>query len=250
MFGYANPHKFLKLQKILTPILGIFSALLLGVGLYYALFNSPADYLQGENVRIMYVHVPAAWLSLGLYASLAVAGLALLVWKHLLAALYIKAGAIIGASFALICLVTGALWGYPTWGTWWVWDARLTSMLILFFLYLGIILLEQAFENKEIGAKATAYLAIFGSLNLPIIKYSVEWWQTLHQPASISTIETLSNPKIHSSMLTPLLIMTSAFACYAAYLILKNMEIDLRAQKQAAKNIKTTRVKVTKKETS
>lgn len=244
MFGFANPTRFLKLSRMLKPVLGGLGLILMMTGLYYGLFNSPADYLQGENVRIMYIHVPAAWVSLFLYASLAIAGVTLIGWKHRLAEFYIRSAAFIGTGFALMCLITGSIWGYPTWGTWWVWDARLTSMLILFLLYMGIILLQDAFEDSETGGKAAAYLAIIGSINLPIIKFSVEWWQTLHQPASISSLRGLQNPKIDDTMLTPLLCMAGAFFGLAGYMILKRMENQIALAKTANTQRKVQKVKI------
>ena len=220
------------LWNIWFGILGILGFLLTSIGLYNGLFIAPPDILQGENVRIIYIHVPSAWISLFLYASLAVAGFTLLVWKHLLADFYIKSAAPVGAGFALICLVTGAIWGYPTWGTYWVWDARLTSMLILFFLYLGVIGISSAYDNKNLGSQAAAWLAIIGSVNLPIIKFSVDWWQTLHQPASISSFETFSNPKIHSSFSQPLLISALGLTCLARHLILRRMKTYLYKTKK------------------
>jgi heme exporter protein C len=193
--------------------------LCLASGLYLGLFVAPADYQQGETVRIMYVHVPSAWMAMFVYSSIAIASAMALIWKHPLADLIGKASAPVGAGFTLICLVTGSLWGKPMWGTWWVWDARLTSVLILFFLYLGYIALNNAFDDPVRGAKASAVLALVGAVNLPIIKFSVDWWNTLHQPASVTRLDA---PAIHSSMLWPLLLMALGFTLfYFSILILR-----------------------------
>ena len=193
--------------------------LCLASGLYFGLFVAPADYQQGETVRIMYVHVPSAWMAMFVYSSIAIASAMALIWKHPLADLIGKASAPVGAGFTVICLVTGCLWGKPMWGTWWVWDARLTSVLILFFLYLGYIALNNAFDDPVRGAKASAVLALVGAVNLPIIKFSVDWWNTLHQPASVTRLDA---PAIHSSMLWPLLLMALGFTLfYFSILILR-----------------------------
>lgn len=194
------------------------------VGLYLGLVDSPPDYQQKESVRIMYIHVPAAWLSLFVYASIAGAGLVYLIWRHILAALYIRAAVGLGAAFTLICLITGAIWGQPTWGTWWVWDARLTSVLVLFFLYIGVILILESFDHPDKGLQAASWLAIIGSVNLPIIKFSVEWWNTLHQPASISTFSRLSDPAIDAVFLQPLMVMTVAY--FFTYLAVATLRLD------------------------
>ena len=178
MHRFANPTRFLRLANAVLPWLGGLTAILFGVGLYQALIISPADYQQGETVRIMYVHVPAAWAALAGYASLAIASFTFLVWRHPLADLAARAASPIGAGFTAIALVTGALWGQPMWGTWWVWDARLTSVLILFFLYLGHMALVNAFDDSDRGGRAGAVLALVGVVNLPIIKFSVDWWNT------------------------------------------------------------------------
>ncbi len=181
----ANPSKFKKITNKLEPLLMITGLLIVISGLYFSIFDSPRDYQQGNAVRIMYVHVPSAWLASFLYLSLAISSIFYLVWKHPLADLVSSSIAPIGALFSILTLITGSLWGKPMWGTWWVWDARLTSMLILFFFYLGFILLHNAFERKIDGSKSASVLAIIGIINLPIIKFSVDWWHTLHQPSSI-----------------------------------------------------------------
>ncbi len=197
-------------------------------GLYFALISSPADYQQGQTVRIMYIHVPSAWMAMFIYANMSIASAVALIWKHPLAHLAARSSAPIGAAFTFICLATGMLWGKPTWGTWWVWDARLTSVLILFFLYIGYIVLINAFDDASRAMRASAVLAIVGAINLPIIKFSVDWWNTLHQPASIARLDA---PAIHSSMLTPLLLMTAAFmGIYAVLLILSINSELIRAR--------------------
>ena len=219
MHRLANPNRFLKLGRVILPWIAVCSALCLASGLYFGLFVAPADYQQGETVRIMYVHVPSAWMAMFVYSSIAIASAMALIWKHPLADLIGKASAPVGAGFTVICLMTGSLWGKPMWGTWWVWDARLTSVLILFFLYLGYIALNNAFDDPVRGAKTSAVLALVGAVNLPIIKFSVDWWNTLHQPASVTRLDA---PAIHSSMLWPLLLMALGFTLlYFSILILR-----------------------------
>ncbi len=204
------------------------TALLLVAGLYFALFASPPDYQQGETVRIMYVHVPAAWMALFVYTCMAVASATALIWRHPLADLIARSAAPIGAGFTFIALVTGSLWGKPMWGTWWVWDARLTSVLILFFLYLGYIALANAFDDPTRGARAAAILALVGFVNVPIIKFSVDWWNTLHQPASISRFDA---PAIDPAMLTPLLLMGLGFTAYFVTVLLLRVKSEVVAAK-------------------
>jgi heme exporter protein C len=208
MWKYANPANFLRLANALIPWTAALAAALLALGLWGAFFASPADYQQGETVRIMYIHVPAAWLSMFCYSMMCLSALGTLVWRHPLADAAQKAAAPLGAAFTFICLVTGSLWGKPMWGTWWVWDARLTSVLVLFIIYLGLIALWQTIEEPPKAARAAAILTLVGAVNLPIIKFSVDWWSTLHQPASVFR---LGGPTIHSSMLWPLLVMALGF---------------------------------------
>src|SRR5436309_12139623 len=205
----ANPARFRRFSQRVLPGLALTTVLALLIGLYFALVQSPPDYQQGETVRIMFVHVPSAWLAMLGYGLLAVLGAALLVWRHPLAALMARAAAPVGAVFAAVCLLTGALWGRPMWGTYWVWDARLTSMLLLFFLYLGHIALSRAYDDAERGDRAAAILALVGAINLPVIKFSVDWWNTLHQPASVMK---LGGPSLDRAFLIPLLIMAVAFS--------------------------------------
>jgi len=215
MHRFANPTRFMRTSAALVPWLGRLAALLLTAGLGLALFVAPPDYQQGESVRIMFVHVPSAWMALFIYGVMAVASAVALIWRHPLADLAAQQAAPLGAGFTFICLVTGSLWGEPMWGTWWVWDARLTSVLILFFLYLGYLALIGAFDDRTRGARAGAILALVGIINLPIIKFSVDWWNTLHQPASVFR---LGGPTIAFSMLLPLFVMALAFT--ALFLVL------------------------------
>lgn len=224
----ANPNRFSKLTGNLQLPLIILSTTMILLGLYYGLFDSPQDYQQGDAVRIMYVHVPSAWLASFLFFSLAISCIFYLVWKHPLADLISNAIAPIGAIFSILTLVTGSLWGKPMWGTWWVWDARLTSMLILFFFYLGYMLLSNAFERKIDGSKSASVLAIIGLINLPIIKFSVDWWHTLHQPSSILRMD---GPSIDKEMLLPLTLMMVGFSLFSIYLIITNVKTMLLEKK-------------------
>lgn len=233
MFGFANPKRFEKIRKPLfwLSLFGFFA--LLPFGLYEALYASPPDYQQGESVRIMYVHVPAAWLSLFVYANMALAAIVFVIWKHTLAGLFIKAAAPIGLAFTIICLMTGSLWGKPMWNTWWEWgDARLMSVLILFFIYIGIMGLIETFEDEDKGLFSASWLTIVGVVNLPIIKFSVEWWNTLHQPPSISTFEKLADPSIHIEMIPPLFLMTGVFFFFFLMMALMRLENEMLARRQ------------------
>lgn len=211
MHAWAKPGPFLKWSNYLLPLLKLGCVVAFGFGLTYALFLSPPDYQQGEAMRIMYVHVPASWMALGVYTFIAIMSLFALVWRHPLAELLAQAAAPIGAIFTIVSLLTGSIWGKPMWGAWWVWDARLTSVLILLFLYAGYMALSRAFDDPQRGIRVASILALIGWVNIPIIKFSVDWWNTLHQPASLTKF---SAPNIHSSMLTPLLIMTGAYVLY------------------------------------
>ncbi|MDR3440212.1 heme ABC transporter permease [Telmatospirillum sp.] len=228
MLGLSTPSGFIKVSKLVSPWLWTACVLLIGAGLYFALFVSPADYQQGQTVRIMYIHVPSAWLGMFGYSVMALASAAGLVWKNPLADLVAKASAPIGASFTFLCLATGSLWGKPMWGTWWAWDARLTSMLILLFLYFGYIALQNAFDDPGRGARAAAILALAGFVNVPVIKFSVDWWKTLHQPASLMK---MSGPALHPSMLTPLLLMVSGFTCFFVAVLIVRVRTEILAAK-------------------
>ena len=224
MQRFANPARFMRLSAAVLPWCAGATALLLAVGLYLALFVAPPDYQQGEAVRIMFVHVPAAWMASFVYAGLALSSAVALIWRHPLADIAAQSAAPLGAGFTLLCLVSGSLWGEPMWVTWWVWDARLTSVLVLFFLYLGYIALVHAFDEPTRGARAGAILALVGVVNLPIIKFSVDWWNTLHQPASVFRI---GGPTIAASMLWPLLIMALGFTLLFVTLLLIRMRTAL-----------------------
>ncbi|MFQ5784543.1 MAG: heme ABC transporter permease [Alphaproteobacteria bacterium] len=234
MYRFANPTRFMRLSAAILPWAVWGSALLIGVGLYLALFVAPPDYQQGESVRIMFVHVPAAWMALFVYTVMAVASAVGLIWKHPLADIAARASAPIGAAFTLIALVSGSLWGKPMWGTFWVWDARLTSVLILFFLYLGYMALIDAFDDPARGARAAAILALVGFVNVPIIKFSVEWWNTLHQPASVMR---MGGPSIDASMLMPLLVMAIGFTVYYVAVVLLRMRAEITIRKIRALQI-------------
>lgn len=228
MHRFANPARFMRLSAAVLPYVAAAAALTTLVGLYLALLVAPPDYQQGESVRIMYIHVPAAWMALMVYGAMALASAVGLVWRHPLAELSAREMAWIGAAFTLVCLVTGSLWGQPMWGTWWVWDARLTSVLILFFLYLGYLALAYAFDEPTRGARAAGILALVGVVNLPIIKFSVDWWNTLHQPASVVR---MGGPAIAPSMLQPLLVMALAFFLYFVTVLLIRLRTALIERK-------------------
>ena len=232
---FANPRRFLNLSRLLMPIFGGAALMSFAGGLYYALAASPADYLQGETVRIMYIHVPAAWTSMAIYVAMALAAAFGIVSRHTLADIFCRAAATVGAVLTAICLITGSIWGKPTWGAWWVWDARLTSVLILFLLYCGYIVLRRSFDDDEQGAKAGAILLILGAINIPIIKFSVDWWNTLHQGASVLRLEKGGmTSRIDPVMLRPLLIMGFAYACYAGFMILLRMRAILALRRADA----------------
>jgi len=231
MHRFANPARFLRLADAILPWCAGATVILLVAGLYLGLFVAPPDYQQGESVRIMYVHVPAAWMAMFVYGCLALASAVALIWRHPLADLAAQAASPIGACFTFIALVTGSLWGKPMWGTWWVWDARLTSVLVLFFLYLGHIALAHGFDDPTRGARASAILALVGFVNVPIIKFSVDWWSTLHQPASVLR---LGGPTIDGSMLRPLLLMGVAFTLLFVCLLLVRIKAALLAARLRA----------------
>ncbi len=208
LIDLANPSRFLALAGRLIPWLAGATVIAFAFGLREALFVAPDDYQQGATVKIMFLHVPSAWLCMAVWALMSVAALGTLVWRHPLADVAAKAAAPIGAAFTLICLVTGSLWGRPMWGTYWVWDARLTSVLVLFLMYLGVMALYWTAEDPARGGRAAAILTLVGAINLPIIKYSVDFWNTLHQPASVMR---MGGPTIHPAILMPLLYMALAF---------------------------------------
>ena len=214
---YANPGRFLRGTGGLMRWLWILSGAVLAVGVTWALVVSPVDWQQGHTVRILYVHVPMAWLAMAGYAGLAGLSVASLVWRHPLADLMARELSPVGATVTALCLLTGSLWGRPMWGTWWVWDARLTSVLVLFFLWAGHASLTRAFEDEERGARVGAILALVGAVNLPVVKFSVDWWNTLHQPA---TVARLGAPGMHLDMLLPLLACALGFSLLFAAILL------------------------------
>lgn len=220
----ANPTRFMELSERLLPWLCGLAVALIALGLYLAFFVAPPDYQQGETVRIMFIHVPSAWLAMAIYVLIAVSSFGLLVFRHPLADVSAKAAAPIGAAFALLTLVTGSLWGKPMWGAYWVWDARLTSVLILFFLYLGLMALRSSSDDEALAGKLTAVLALVGVAILPVIKFSVEWWNTLHQPSSVLKV---GGPAIHSSILVPLLVMAVGFTALFVTMHLKAMRNEI-----------------------
>jgi heme exporter protein C len=233
MHIYANPARFLKLARPLTLWLGFGGALLTLLGLGSGLFASPGDYLQGDSVRIMYVHVPAAWLGMAGWTGIAAASLAQLVWRHPLASVAARAIAVPGAVFTAICLVTGSLWGRPTWGTYWEWDGRMTSMLVLLFLYIGYIALADADRERGGEGRITAIFGLLGAINIPIIHYSVLWWNTLHQGQSISFVGGKSS--IDGSMLWPLFTSALGFTLLFGAVVLMRMRTMLTRQKIEAR---------------
>ena len=231
MQRFANPGRFLRLADAVMPWAALAAAALILLGLYLGLCEAPADYQQGDTVRIMYVHVPSAWMALSGYVFIAVLSAVALVWRHPLAHLVAKAASPLGAAFTFLALVTGSLWGKPTWGTWWVWDGRLTSVLVLFFLYLGHMALYSAFDDERRGQKAAAILALVGVVNLRIIKFSVDWWATLHQPASVFRLE---GPTIDAQMLWPLLVTALGFNAYFLAMVLLRAKQEVLSQRARA----------------
>ncbi len=228
IFKFANPLKFQKLTDSIQPFVSYLALILLILGLFFGFFMSPPDYLQGETVRIMYVHVPCAWFSLMIYSVIALCAVFAIVFKHTLAYIISRACAPIGACFTIATLLTGSIWGKPTWGTWWVWDARLTSELILLFIYIGLMIIHNSYDDKSKSDRYASILALIGVVNLPIIKWSVDWWNTLHQPASISKF---SSPSIDSSMMVPLFIMTFSIFCFFISILLIRIKGEIIQRK-------------------
>ena len=228
---YANPTRFMGLAAKLHMPLWALAIGLLAYGLY-RVANVPADYQQGETVRIMFVHVPAAWMSLFGYSFIFFASVTALIFRHPLGHVAARAAAPVGAVFTLLALITGSLWGQPMWGTWWVWDARLTSVLVLLFIYLGYIALWQAIDEPIRAARAASILAIVGFINVPIVKFSVDWWNTLHQPASVSR---LARPALHADFLYPLLFMGAAFLVLFLAITLTRMQMEVLRQRLRAR---------------
>ena len=226
----ANPTRFLTFAESVVPWLGGLAAVLVAVGLWLG-FTAPADYQQGITVRIMYIHVPFAWLAMMCYTLMAVSALGTLVWRHPLADVALKAAAPIGAVFTALALVTGSIWGKPMWGTWWVWDARLTSVFVLFLMYLGLLALTRALDDPSRSARAAAVITLLGFVNIPIIKFSVDWWNTLHQPASVFRLD---GPTIDPSMLWPLLVMAAGFTAMFLTLHLMAMRAEIFRRRVAS----------------
>jgi heme exporter protein C len=231
MHVFANPARFLKIARPLTAWLGWLGGALIAGALAWGLFVAPAERFQGESVRIIYLHVPAAWLAMAGWTGIAVASLIQLVWRHPLAAVAGRAIAVPGAVFTAICLATGSIWGRPTWGTWWEWDGRLTSMLILFFLYLGYIALAAAEKERGGEGRIAALFGLVGAINLPIIHYSVLWWRTLHQAQSFS----IEGSSIDSSILWPLPLSALGFTCLFGAAVLMRMRAELAEAKVEAR---------------
>ena len=235
MHRFANPAQFIRLADKLLPWLAALTLALFAYGLWQALVVSPPDYQQGETVRIMYVHVPAAWMSMAVYAFMALASASFLIWKHPLADVAARVAAPLGAGFTVIALITGSLWGKPMWGTWWEWDGRMTSVLVLLFLYIGYIALSDSFAHEERGKKICAILSLVGVVNLPVIRFSVDWWNTLHQPASVTR---LNAPGMHVDILYPLLTCALGFSLLFGAVVLARtraavMERRVRALQMA-----------------
>ncbi len=228
---FANPRRFHQATSWLMPVFLALGLICVVVGLMVGLFFSPPDYLQGESVRLMYVHVPAAWLGMGGWTGIALASLAQLVWRHPLAGVAARAIAVPGAIFTLLCLVTGSIWGRPTWGTWWEWDGRMTSMLILLFLYFGYIGIANAGEDRGSVSRVAAIYGLIGAANIPIIRYSVIWWNSLHQPPSIS----VKGSSIAGELLWPLGISTLGFSLLFAAVVLMRMRTQLAIAKAEAR---------------
>ncbi|RHW17056.1 heme ABC transporter permease [Sphingomonas gilva] len=231
LHALANPTRFLSIARPLTPVLLWAGLLLLAVGAWAGLTLTPPDYLQGESVRILYVHVPSAWLGMGGWTGIALASFSLLVWRHPLAAIAARAVALPGAVFAALCLITGSIWGRPTWGTWWEWDGRLTSMLLLFFLYLAWIGLARADAERGGDGRIPAIFGLAGTALLPVIRYSVVWWRTLHQGPSI----TVSGSSIDGSILWPLWLTLTGFSLVFGAIVLMRMRAMLAQQRLEAR---------------
>ena len=228
MHRFANPAEFNRLADAILPWAKAVMVLAFVYGLYLALYASPPDYQQGDSVRIMYVHVPAAWMAMFTYMVVAAASFTALVWRHPLALLAGKAAAPIGAVFTALALLTGMLWGKPMWGAYWVWDGRLTSVLVLFFLYLGYMALWRGLDEEDKAGRAASILALVGVVNIPIIKFSVDWWNTLHQPASVMR---MGGPTMAPEMLWPLLTLALAFKAYFIVVFLYRMKLEINLRK-------------------
>src|SRR6187401_3763766 len=224
LIDLANPTRLLAFVARVLPWLAAATALAFAFGLYLSWFTAPDDYQQGATVKIMFVHVPNAWLAMGVWTVMSIASIGTLVWRHPLADVAAKAAAPLGAAFTFLALLTGSLWGRPMWGTYWVWDARLTSVLVLFLMYLGVMALWRTVDDPSRAGRAAAILTLVGAINLPIIKFSVDWWNTLHQPASVLK---LGGPSIHPAILTPLLVMAVALLLLFVVLVMLRTETEI-----------------------
>lgn len=231
LHAFANPTRFLKIARPLTPVLFWAGAALIAFGAWAGLTQTPPDYMQGETVRIMYIHVPTAWLGMGGWSGVALSSMTYLVWRHPLANVAARAIALPGALFAFLCLATGSIWGRPTWGTWWQWDGRLTSMLLLFFVYLGYMALARADQDRGGDGRIPAIYGVAGSVLLPIIRYSVVWWNTLHQGQSIG----LTGSSIDISILWPLWFTLAGFTLFFVGIVLMRMRTILASTKAEAR---------------
>lgn len=239
MFAYfANPERFMRISSWALPVAATLAVLLFAIGLPWAFLFAPADFRQGESARIMFVHVPAAWWAMGIYTFMAIASFAGLVWRHALADVAARAAAPIGAAYAALCLVTGSFWGQPTWGTWWEWDARLTSMLVLFLTYVGYLALWAAIEDETRAARLAAILCMAGFINIPIVHFSVDWWNSLHQTASIIRSGGSSMDK---SMMQPLLMMAGAYLAAFAALLMAGMRAEVFRRRVTAAALRRAR---------
>ncbi len=237
----ANPHRFMKFARIAAPLLGIAALLTICIGLWIGIWHSPQDYQQGHSVRIMYVHVPAAWNAMMAYGIMATASLIAFIWRHPLADELARACALPGAAFTALALITGSLWGKTSWGTYWVWDARITSMLVLLFLYIGYMSIWTILDDQKKAARIAGLVAMVGAVNLPIIKYSVNWWNTLHQG---STLSAPNAPGLPTEMLIPLLLLTIGYSCFFGWLTINRVinaiaksKTNRRSQGETAANV-------------
>jgi len=228
----ANPNRFLKFARIFAPIFGLAALISICAGIYMGLWNSPEDYQQGHSVRIMYVHVPAAWASMMAYVVMAVASLIAFVWRHPLADELAKAAALPGLAFTFLALLTGSLWGKLSWGTYWQWDGRMTSYLLLFFLYIGYLSIWEAYEDRKKAARIAGLVAMVGSVNLPIIKFSVDWWNSLHQT---STISSPNAPGLPPELLWPLALMAFGYSFFFGWVVVSRVRLSIFQAKLARK---------------
>ncbi|MEM9331524.1 MAG: heme ABC transporter permease [Pseudomonadota bacterium] len=239
LWGLANPTRFMRFADSVIPFCFIATVLLFAIGLYMSL-NAPEDYQQGATVLIMFIHVPAAWLAMMTYSVMSVSALGTIVWRHPLADVSLRAAAPLGAVFTFLALATGSLWGKPMWGTWWEWDARMTSVLILFIIYLGLIALSKAFDEPSEAAQPVAVMTLTGFVIIPIIKFSVDWWNTLHQPASVSRFD---RPAMAPEFLYPLLVMALAYIALFFTLHLMSMRNEVLSRRIRSLKMKTARSK-------